>query len=146
MTEQLELHKEFREKQEKFAYYLIALCVASIGFSVTQTMGQHLKWTQVPLAISVLCWSISILCGLKFIGIIVFSIWRNSIYLDMIQGRDEITGGHPQKIEIGVKVYREGSEKLGKKSSSLYSLQETLFYIGIGSFLVWRIIEMSSAA
>lgn len=72
MKEQLELHKEFREKQEKYAYYFVALCVASIGFSITQTTGQSLKWIQLPLGISVLSWGISIFCGLRYIGMIFF--------------------------------------------------------------------------
>lgn len=144
MKEQLELHKEFREKQEKYAYYLVALCVASIGFSITQTTGQPLKWIQIPLGISVLSWGISIFCGLRYIGMIVFSIKRNLIYLDIVQGKDEITGTNPHKIKIGVDVYREGSEKLNKKSILLYNWQERLFFSGILLFIVWRVTEMAN--
>jgi hypothetical protein len=144
MKEQLELHKEFREKQEKYAYYLVALCVASIGFSITQTTGQSLKWIQLPLGISVLSWGISIFCGLRYIGMIVFSVKRNSMYLDMIQGKDEIAGTDLQKIKIGIDVYREGSEKLNKASILLYNWQERLFFSGILLFIVWRVIEMAN--
>lgn len=143
MKEQLELHKEFRDKQEKYAYYLVALCVASIGFSVTQTTGQTLKWIQLPLGLAILSWGISIICGLRFIGLIVSSIYRNSIYLDMVQGKDDISGRDPHKIEIGVKVYREGSEKMNKKSTLLYTFQEGLFFLGILLFIVWRVVEMA---
>lgn len=144
MKEQLELHKEFREKQEKYAYYLVALCVASIGFSVTQTTGQPLKWIQLPLGLAVLFWGISIICGLKFIGLIVFSIYRNSAYMDMVQGRDDIAGTNPHYIEIGKEVFRKGTEKLSKNSIALYNWQERLFYLGILFFIVWRIIEMAN--
>jgi hypothetical protein len=68
MQEQLQLHKEFREKQEKYTYYIIALCVTAIGFSVLQTTGQPLKVMQLPLAVAVISWGISIYCGLQFIG------------------------------------------------------------------------------
>ena len=67
MQEQLQLHKELREKQEKYAYYIIALCVTAIGFSVIRTTGQPLKLIQIPVALAVLCWAVSIYCGLNFI-------------------------------------------------------------------------------
>jgi len=50
MDQQNDLQKQFRDKQEKYVYYLIALCVASIGFSITKTSGESLKWIQIPLA------------------------------------------------------------------------------------------------
>lgn len=142
MKEQLELHREFRDKQEKYAYYVIALCIAAIGFSVTQTIGQPLKNIQIPLGLAIICWGISINCGLRFIGIIVSSIHRNSMYFDLIQGKDSIAGKHPEKIEIGLEVYHKGSDELSKKSSSLYNWQERLFYIGIILFITWRLLEM----
>ena len=40
MTEQQkELSKHFREQQVKYIYYIIALCVAAIGFTVHETLG-----------------------------------------------------------------------------------------------------------
>ena len=63
---QFNIQKEFREKQEKYVYYLIALSVSAIGFSVYKTENQSLAYSQIPLALAVLSWSISIFCGLKF--------------------------------------------------------------------------------
>ena len=36
---QLEIQKQFRQEQEKFVYYIIALSVSAIGFTVFKTTG-----------------------------------------------------------------------------------------------------------
>jgi|GEM_PF-2475782 len=41
-----------REAQTKFSYYLIALCVASIGFSVSKSMGDGLSYYKIPFGLS----------------------------------------------------------------------------------------------
>lgn len=68
------------------------------------------------------------------------------MYLDMIQGKDEIAGTDLQKIKIGIDVYREGSEKLNKASILLYNWQERLFFLVFysllsGVLLKWPISE-----
>ena len=55
-SEQKELLNIFRQQQEKYVYYLIALCVTSIGFSVYKTSGVPIKGIQIPLAVAVLSW------------------------------------------------------------------------------------------
>jgi hypothetical protein len=143
MKEQLDLLKEHREKQEKYTYYVVALSVASIAFAVTQTSGQPLKFTQIPLAFSVICWGISIYKGLSFIGIVVSVIHHHILYLDLIQGKDNIAGTNPHYIKIGVDAYVEHGERLKKKSSSLYKWQHRFFYLGTALFIVWRVFEMA---
>ena len=56
MEEQKEIQKQFRQQQEKYVYYVIALCVAVIAFSIHKTTGKSLAWSQIPLAIAVLFW------------------------------------------------------------------------------------------
>jgi hypothetical protein len=46
MEQQIELFRAFRQQQEKYVYYIIALCVTAIGFSVYKTNGLALKYTQ----------------------------------------------------------------------------------------------------
>ena len=54
MELQADLIKTFREQQQKYAYYIIALCVAGIGFGVQKTIGMPLRQTQIPLGVSIL--------------------------------------------------------------------------------------------
>lgn len=86
MEEQREILKQFRQQQEKYVYYIVALCVTSIGFSVIKTSGQTIKWSQIPLAIAVISWSISVYCGLTFLRYVISTLYANKVYLDILQG------------------------------------------------------------
>lgn len=99
MEAQIDLQKQFREKQEKYVYYIIALCVAAIGFSVTKTSGDILRWSQLPLGIAVLCWGLSIYCGLKFIAYVLSNLFANNAYLDVLSGRHPQVGVNPDMQE-----------------------------------------------
>lgn len=80
MEEQKEIQKQFRQQQEKYTYYVIALCVAAIGFSVHKTIGLPLKWIQIPLGVAVLFWGISIYCGLNFIRYTMHALRQQCLF------------------------------------------------------------------
>lgn len=88
MKEQEEIRTQYRQQQEKYIYYIIALCVAAIGFSVHKTIGLPLKWTQVPLGIAVLSWGMSIYYGLRFLRGGLNILYDNHNYYEIIQGKD----------------------------------------------------------
>lgn len=142
MQEQLHLQKELREKQEKYSYYLIALCVTCIGFSILQTKELKLDYIHIPIGLAVLFWSVSIYSGFQYIGILTASIHRTILAIDVMQGKDDITGSHPEKIAIGLEVYSKGNKKIVKKSIFFYGLQNWTFYIGVVLFLIWHLIRM----
>lgn len=43
MEGQQEIQKQFRQQQEKYMYYLVALCVASIGLTVQYVPLRHVE-------------------------------------------------------------------------------------------------------
>lgn len=142
MDAQKEIKKEYRERQEKYVYYVIALCVTAIGFSVFNTMGKPLRWSQIPLATSVCCWAISIVCGLKFLGYQIGALRINSIYFDIADGRDKDIGSSPQSISYASKLVEGKLDKLSNKTSKLMNMQLSLFYLGMLLFITWHIFEM----
>lgn len=142
MEEQREIRNQFRQQQEKFVYYLIALSVSAIGFSVYKTTGQQLKWTQLPLGISVLCWGLSVFCGLRFLKYVISTLYANNDYFVIIQGKNPEIGNHQQKIEAATSGIKEAMNSNSTKANSYFKWQERLFYLGIILFLVWHIIEM----
>ena len=83
---QFNIQQEFREKQEKYVYYLIAISVSAIGFSVYKTENQELRITLIPLAFAVICWSISIFLGLKFLKYVISVLYANNDYFAIIKG------------------------------------------------------------
>lgn len=142
MNAQKELKKEYRERQEKYVYYVIALCVTAIGFSVYNTMGRSIKYSQLPLAFAVCSWAISILCGLRFIGNQIGALRINTIFLDIADGRDKDVGSDPQEIAYALKIMEEKIDKFSGETSKLLSRQLFLFYAGMVLFIVWHVLEM----
>jgi hypothetical protein len=142
MNLQADLIKQFRDQQQKYAYYIIALCVAGIGFAIQKTIGLPLRQSQIPLGCAVLFWGLSIYCGLNFIGVQISALYSNSGLIEVQEGRHPLTGTHPEKIKIGIEAITKGIERMSKKTMRLAKWQNRLFYWGILFFLVWRIWEM----
>lgn len=141
---QIEIQKQFRERQDKFVYYLIALCVAAIGFSVSQTIGQHLNCLHCFLGAAVICWVVSIFCGFQFVQIVLKGLHANDKYFETIAGRGiDITGVSQKTVDEAASiVLREKRDKYSKRTERNFMWQQYLFYTGLVLFLVWHIIQM----
>lgn len=139
---QFNIQQEFRDKQEKYVYYIIALSVSAIGFSLYKTENKSLTYSQIPLALAVLFWIISILCGLKFLKYVISNLYANNGYFEIIKGRDSTVGNHPDSIKSGVEGFREAMKTNGRVMKIYFKLQGYLFYFGIILFIVWHVIEM----
>lgn len=142
MEEQKEIQRQFWQKQEKYVYYIIALSVAAIGFSVYKTSGQALNWIQIPLGLSVSCWGMSIFFGLRFLKYLVSTLYTNNAYFDIIQGRNSVVGTHPENIKIAINEIKKIMKTNSERASNLGSWQERFFYAGIVLFIVWHVLEM----
>ncbi|WP_375324528.1 hypothetical protein [Flagellimonas sp. GZD32] len=145
MEVQKEIQRQFRQQQEKFVYYMIALSVTAIGFSIYKTTGLQLKWSQIPLGLAILFWGVSVFCGLRFLKYVISTLYANNAYFDIMQGRDTEIGTHPKKIEAATKGVKQAMESNSNRASAYSKWQERLFYLGIILFLLWHIIEMYQA-
>ena len=141
-----ELIKVYREQQYKYTYYIIALCVAAIGFVVTQTIGKPIKYIQIPLGGAVAAWCISIFCGLRFIQYQIAGLYNNVEYLKIQDGTSEMIAYNKGLIPQALNMMREILEKNGNKASKLANWQDWCFYLGIFLFIVWHILEMTQTA
>ncbi len=142
MEEQKEIQKQFRQQQEKYVYYLIALCVAAIAFAIHQTTDKHLSYSQIPLATAVLNWGISIYSGLKFTSSSIDFLYTNNEYFEILQGRNEITGNNPYKIQVGKETFEKIMKDKIHNVQKFGNWQNRCFYIGSIAFIVWHVIEM----
>ena len=135
------LINDFRSQQQKYVYYIIALSVTSIGFSIFQTMNEPLKNTQIPLGIAILSWGISIFCGLLFMRYIISSLYTNIEYIDIVKNTHPDVTNNTQKDAI-IKGIKQAIQSNSRKTVKLFNYQNYLFYFGVVMFIVWRIIEM----
>jgi hypothetical protein len=144
MKEQTEMRVQFRQQQEKFVYYLIALSVTSIGFSVYKTIGLELKFIQIPLGIAVLSWGLSIFCGLTFLKYLMSTLYSNIEYFNILQGNNEEVGNNPKLIHAASKGVHMAMSSNSKRAGYFFNWQHYLFYLGIISFIIWHLLEMYS--
>lgn len=139
---QLEIQKQFRQQQEKLVYYIIALSVSAIGFSVFKTTGQNLKIIQIPLGLAIICWSISIFCGLKFLKYLISNLYANNEYLEIEKGKHPEIGNNPDAIAAGIEGFKGAMIINGNRMKRYFNFQNSLFYVGIILFVTWHILEM----
>ena len=140
---QFQIQTQFREHQQKLVYYIIALAVSAIAFSVYQTTDQALSFYQIPLAIAITFWALSIYCGLKFNKYIISGLHNNSKYIDIIKGNDIDIGNDPVKIKTNIKAFKIAIKINQKRTKWLFRGLNYFFYLGLILFLIWRILEMS---
>lgn len=137
MEEQIELFRSHHQLLEKYVFYIIALCVSAIGFSVYCTMGKQLQYSQILLLIAVLLWGSSIYFGLNHIK-------------NLLDSKDIHYQIHTLKeISLSKEKYEAKNTKLLNDNIRLNSilvkyfrLQEYLFYAGVVLFIAWHIVQM----
>jgi hypothetical protein len=142
MEEQKEVQRQFREQQQKFNYYILALSVTAIGFSIYNTTGKQLHWTQIPLALSIMSWGLSIFFGFRFLKYVLNTLFANNQYFEIIKGNDPKVGNHPEMKNIAIDAIKTVMSNNSVKAKSFSRWQERLFYIGILLFIVWHVTEM----
>ncbi len=142
MDEQKELRDNFRQQQERYVYYIIALSVTAIGFSIYTTTGKSLRWSQVPLGISVLAWGLSIYFGLTFLKYVISTLFANNTYFDIIKGQFPEVGSDPERIKGATKGIKTVINSNVRTAEKLFAWQQRLFYIGVVSFIIWHVTEM----
>lgn len=127
------IEQQFRNQQEKFVYYIIALSIAAIGFSIHLTYGQPFKWSQLFLGFSIMSYGISILCGFKYLKILLEVLSLNRKYLD--QKYSGLLNENETDIFENVEIKQ-------KKAPRLWNCQYRLFFLGVILFLIWHLTEM----
>ncbi len=142
MNTEIELYKQHSNKQEKYVYYIIALSVASIGFSVHKTTGVGLDCVKIPLGIAIVCWGLSIYCGLRFLKYVLSNVYANIDLNKISEGRHSKIGTNIHLIEAASSGILEGMNDNGNAMKRLSKWQELFFYFGIIFFLTWHILEM----
>ena len=75
-----------RDLYTKYTFYLLAVDGAAVGFALTQTQGVVLAWSQMPLGLAMVSWSMSFWFGLRQLNSVLATLAFNSILRDMEAG------------------------------------------------------------
>ena len=136
---QLEVLKSLNQLQEKYIFYIVALCVSAIGFSIYCTIGKHLNLQQIPLGFAVISWAVSIFCGLHFVKWSIEVKRTNFQEFDLPKIRLE---RGEQTYEYVKGILTDKKNKHSKLVIRMSLIQEYSFYSGVLFFLIWHILEM----
>lgn len=137
-----ELIKTYKARQDKFAYYVMGLSVAAIGFSLSKTFDSRLNSNHVYLGIAIICWFISIISAIRWI---IAQLKMMEINLDLT----DVLGGYNNFVQIDEPTKHELKhrlkkklEKSNKRGGRSYKLMLLMFLVGVGAFITWRLFEM----
>ena len=142
MDELNEVRLQFRQQQEKFVYYTIALSVAAIGFSITATKDQPLSCSHIFVALSILSWAFSVFFGFRFIKLTISTLFSNHVYIQILNGTNPEVGNNINMIKAASEGVKSAMESNSRNANKSLTIQEILFYLGIVFYLVWHVIEM----
>jgi hypothetical protein len=112
--QQIEVYRQHRASQDKYAYFLLAAAGAAIGFALNQTQGAKLSWSQVPLGCAVLLWGLSFFFGCYRLTYIIANLSANATLLQVQAGEHPGAGTSPQLIATAIETIRENIESQSK--------------------------------
>jgi hypothetical protein len=124
-----------RTSQLKYIYYVIALNVAGIAFTVQQTIDSSLALVHIPLAISVICWGTGIIFGFLYIN-----RHENGLLINFNLLQLDILKAKTTNVE---KELLEKHKEITKKSKQFYKVALYLFYLGSVFFVGYHILNMA---
>ena len=139
---QIEIQRQLKERQEKFVYYQIALCVTAIGFSIVQTIHVKLEYNLLFVALAIILWAGSIFCGFQFIIIYLKGLIANNNYFDMLAGRSGKVISKQLAEEVATDILIEKVDGYSRRSHRNFLFQQYFFYFGLISFIVWHVLRI----
>jgi hypothetical protein len=142
MDIRLENQNQFRQQQEKYVYYVLALSVASIAFTLNQTTGQALSYFKIPAGIAIICWTVSVFLGLKFLRFTISNLFANDKYIEIKKGEAPEVGSNQNMQLFAEKTLEDIMNKNGESANRFFKWQQRLFISGMILFIIWHVLEM----
>lgn len=139
MSPQNEIQNQYRAQQEKYLYYIIALSVAAIGFSIHITLGQKLMYSHILLGLSIICWAASCHFGINSILYAINHLGQNDLLFSASQG---VFGSDPSTKMKARDIITARMDDLASKIHESGKWQLRLFYFGGIIFIIWHVLEM----
>lgn len=137
-----EIYRQHRTAQDKYTYFLLAAAGAAIALAVNQTKGTSLSWSQLPLAIAVLCWGLSFFFGCRHLGYVSFTLFANADLLRVENGQHPLSGNNPQLMATASEGIRQAIESNSERANRLGHMQFRFLITGAVFYIAWHVIEM----
>lgn len=136
---QISIQKEYREKQERYAYYMLSLAASCIAGTVVLDKSLYdFNIKNVLFLIACLSWTISIFYGINFVKYIISSIFNNDVRLKA-DFNNTFAGKKMNTIEDKLEFerhYKKSIDKLLKKAVFFYNMQGYSLLAGVIIFII----------
>lgn len=136
------LAEMYIQKQEKYIYYILALNVAAIGFSITQIIDLKATCSLIPVGLAMILWSMSFFLGIQFILKSLSTIFENINTLDFDNPNHPKFLNREDSTLIVNLVLEKISEESSEKAGKYFKNQLFCFYAGSISMIVWVFLNV----
>jgi hypothetical protein len=89
----LELYRQHRTGQHKYAYFLLAAAASGIALAVRSTTESTLHWSLIPIGLGVISWGLSFFCGCRHLESVQSQTFANAGLLRVQSGGEPSLGG-----------------------------------------------------
>ena len=127
-----------RDLYIRHSFYLLAVVGAAVGFALNQTKGAVLAYSQIPLGLAMLSWSLSFYFGLRQLRSILATLGVNSLLLELQFGQNTELSHIPKAPEI----IKGLIEEHGKSAGRFHIWQVQALLIGVFFYVGWHVLEM----
>ena len=138
----VELTKQHRAGQDKYAYFLLAVAASAVGFAVQKTTGVGVQWSQLPLAVATGLWLMSFFFGCRHLLWSQAALYANASLIKLQKGTHPDQPVHPSASEVARQGIRLAMTQNADAASFYGRWQFLLLVIGAVFFLMWHVLEM----
>jgi hypothetical protein len=136
---EIELYRQLRTGQEKYAYLLLAAAASGLALVVRVTTDATLHWSLVPLGAAVLAWGASFFAGCRYLQYVSLVTRKNTGLLQAERGESPMARG-PAENEFLAQIARDAIGKDITASGRYSRYQFRLLISGAVLFIVWHVL------
>lgn len=138
-----EVYRQHRTVEDKYTYFLLAAAGAAIALAVNQTSGSGIAWSQIPLALGVLSWSLSFFFGCRHLAYVSSILHANYSLLQVQLGEHPEVGLSPERQQAAAAGIRSAMESNSKRAHGHARRQFSFLVVGAAMYVIWHVIEMA---
>ena len=126
----------------QYTYFLIAVAGASIGYCLTKLDNQHLSWWLAPGLLALSMWVTSFYCGIQMSEGGLDAFHSNYTLALLRENKHPNQPKTETELAIAKRVTKEAMNEKVRRAAAYAIWQRWTLYLGVGFFIVWRVIEL----
>jgi hypothetical protein len=140
---ELEVYRQFRAFHDKYTYFLLAVSGSAIAYALNRAENRNISIYLLPWGIALLLWAMSFYFGCQHLTFMGSALFANFELLKVKSGKHPEIGLHPEKIMAASEGISDAIKNKNNNAVIYRKLQFIFFILGIISYVVWQLIEMS---